>query len=65
MGQLAGKIKIILIDSWSQYFLKNIILQTQKKNAKCIISYYNNKCILVLVIYMFVMFYFFSSKSRK
>ena len=34
-------------------------MQSKHKNAQCKIYYNNDKCFLVLVIYMIVMFYFF------
>ena len=67
-GQLVGKIKIILLDFQGQYFFKKYYFaqQIQKKNAKCIIYYNNDKCFLVLVICMSVMLYvFFLQKAEN
>ena len=50
------------------FFKKNIILNSKhrKKNAKCAIYYNNDKCLFVLVINMFVMFYsFFLQKAEN
>ena len=41
------------------FFKKTIFcIAKQKENAKCVIYYNNDKCFLVLVIYMFAMSYF-------
>ena len=40
-------------------------LRTQKEIAKCMNYYHNDKCFLVLVIYMFVMFLFFFLQKEE
>ena len=61
-GLSAGKIKIILFDIFKKYFA----YQTQKKNLPFII-YNNDKCFLVLVIYISLLCFlsYFLIKKQK
>ena len=70
VSRSVGKIKIKLFNFQSWYFFKNNILHTKhrRKPRNLYIVYYNNdKCFLLLVTYISLLYfiYYFFSKSRK
>ena len=70
VSRSVGKIKIKLFNFQSWYFFKNNILHTKhrRKPRNLYIVYYNNdKCFLLLVTYISLLYFisYFFSKSRK